>query len=331
MTRRRGGLALLGLIALTACSAQSAATLPDGTGPATPTVTTAAPSNSPSPSTSPSPSPSPSPAALAQLPRGGRTIFPRHTVVMAYGAASTPGLGMLGEVPPDQAAARLLAGAVPFQPASGRPVLPAFELITTVAQRSPGADGAYSGYVSDADVQRYLDAARKAKMLLVLDFQPGRADVLAQVKRYERFLLEPEVGVALDPEWVLQPGQRPGRQIGTMDAATVNRVSSYLGNLTVKAALPEKLFIVHQFKTRMLPDRQAIVARPGLALVFHIDGFGSRRDKRATYDLLSVKDGKAPGGQAHNGFKLFLDEDIDLMTPAETMALVPRPELVSYQ
>ena len=27
----------------------------------------------------------------------------------------------------------------------------------------------------------------------------------------------------------------------------------------------------------------------------------------------------------------FLDEDTDLMTPAEAMALVPRPELLSYR
>ena len=29
--------------------------------------------------------------------------------------------------------------------------------------------------------------------------------------------------------------------------------------------------------------------------------------------------------------RLFLDEDTDLMTPAEAMALVPRPELLSYR
>ena len=39
----------------------------------------------------------------------------------------------------------------------------------------------------------------------------------------------------------------------------------------------------------------------------------------------------APGGTAHNGLKLFLDEDPDLMTPAQAMALVPRPELITYQ
>ena len=293
---------------------------------AEPRSTPASGAPSASASASASPSPSPSPAPLAQLPRGGRAIFPAHVVVMAYGTATTDALGVLGEGTPDQAAKRLTADAAPFGPASGRGVLPAFELITTVAQRSAGPDGDFSGEVAEADVQRYLDAARRAKMLLVLDFQPGRADLLAQVKRYERFLREPDVGIALDPEWVLRPGQKPGRQIGTLDAATIDRVATYLSELTTAAKLPEKLFVVHQFQKRMLPDREAIVERPGLALVFHIDGFGPRRDKRKTYDLLAVR-----SGPAHNGFKLFLDEDPDLLTPAETMALVPRPELVSYQ
>ena len=330
-------LAVVAAAGLTACgsSGPTAAPRPEGGVSPTAGVTTGAgtaggsPTPSPSPSTSPSPSPSPAP--LAQLPRGGRSIFPAHVVVMSYGTARTPVLGVLGEGTPDQAAKALQARAKPFQAASGRPVLPAFELITTIAQRSPGADGTYSGFVADADVQRYLDAARRSKTMLVLDFQPGRADVLAQVKRYERFLLQPEVGIALDPEWVLKPGQRPGRQIGTMDAATVNRVSAYLSELTTRNRLPEKLFIVHQFQKRMLPDRQKVLDRPGLALVVHVDGFGPQSQKKDTYDLLSSKDGKAPGGRAHNGFKLFLDEDTDLMTPAEAMALVPRPELLSYQ
>ena len=258
-------------------------------------------------------------------------MLPEHLVVMHYGTAATSALGVLGEGTPDEAAARLEDAAAPYEAVSGRPVLPAFELITTIAQAGPGADGDYSAFVSEQDVQRYLDAARERKMLLVLDFQPGSANVLAQVQRYERFLLEPDVGVALDPEWVLQPGQRPGRQVGQMDAATVNGVSQYLSDLTVTNGLPEKIFMVHQFQVRMLPDRAEIVTRPGLELVFHMDGFGTQRVKREVYDILSIKDGLAPGGTAHNGLKLFLDEDPDLMTPAEAMALLPRPELITYQ
>jgi hypothetical protein len=252
-------------------------------------------------------------------------------VVMAYGTAGTGVLGLLGEAPPDEAARRLEAGAVQWRKASGRPVLPAFELITSVAQRSPGRDGRYSVGLAHADVQRYLAAARKAKMLLVLDFQPGLANVLDQVKHYEKFLLQPEVGVAIDPEWVLKPGQRPGRQIGALDAATINEVSAYLSDLVKRHRLPEKIFLVHQFKTYMLPDREKIADRFGLATVFHVDGFGPRHAKKETYDLLSSKDGVIPGGRVHNGYKLFIDEDVPLQDAAEVMRHTPRPELVSYQ
>ena len=279
----------------------------------------------------PSPSPSPSLSPVPYLPRGGHGVFRGHMVVMAYGTANTGVLGVLGETPPDEAARLLEERAKAWAQASGRPVRPAFELITTVAQRSPGPLGHYSNGLPHADVQRYVDAARRAEMLVVLDFQPGRADVLEQVKAYEPFLLQPEVGVALDPEWVLEPGQEPGRQIGALDAATINAVSAYLSELVQRHRLPEKIFMVHQFKPYMLPDREKVVDRFGLATVFHVDGFGPRHAKRETYDLLSSKDGVIPGGTVHNGYKLFLSEDVPLQSAAEVMAITPRPELVSYQ
>lgn len=281
-------------------------------------------------SASPSPTPPPLPP-VPYLPRGGHRIFPDHMVVMAYGTANTGVLGILGETSPDEAARLLEQRAAPWGELSGRPVLPAFELITSVAQRAPGPDGRYSVGLPHADVQRYLEAARRAKMLLVLDFQPGLAKVLDQVKHYERFLLEPEVGIAIDPEWVLKPGQKPGRQIGSLDAATINEVSAYLSDLVSTHRLPEKIFLVHQFKKWMLPDREKIVDRFGLAMVFHVDGFGPRHSKAETYGLLSSKDGLMPGGLVVNGYKLFIDEDVPLQDPAEVLAITPRPELVSYQ
>lgn len=333
-SRRARFVAPLLLLAAAACGgaaepSEPAAAPAGDRGSASPEASTSA---SPRASASPSASPSPEPAPQPMLPRGGREIFPHRTVVAFYGTAVTARLGVLGEGPPEQAAARLEEAAAPFEAPGGRPVLPAFELITTIAQASPGDDGDYSSGVTDADVQRYLDVARAKGMLLLLDFQPGRASFLDQVKRYEKFLLQPEVGIALDPEWVLQPGQLPGRQIGKTDAATINAVSQYLSDLTVANDLPEKLFVVHQFKTFMIPDRDLVVDRPMLATVLHVDGFGPQGSKRETYDVLSLKQGAArPGGEIHNGFKLFYDEDTDLMTPAQTMALTPRPELVTYQ
>jgi hypothetical protein len=164
------------------------------------------------------------------------------------------------------------------------------------------------------------------KALLVLDLQPGRADFLTQARHFQRFLLEPDVGLALDPEWKLTPSQVPLRQIGATNATAINVVSSYLSRLTVEHGLPEKLFVVHQFRQFMIPDRGRVVARPRLATVIHLDGFGTQKVKRQVYSALAVR-----SGPLHNGLKLFLHEDTDMFTPAQAMAFRPRPELITYQ
>lgn len=269
----------------------------------------------------------PASAAPAELPRGGRTILPGHVVVAQYGTAGTPVLGVLGRGTPAQAAVRAEKAAAPFARASGQPALPALELITTVARQSAGPSGTYSAPLDPKQVQRYLTAARKAKQLLVLDFQPGRADFLDQVRQYEQFLVQPEVGVALDPEWKLTASQRPGRQVGHTDAAAVNRVSAYLSKLVAEHDLPQKLFVVHQFRASMIRHRDDLVARDGLATVVHVDGFGTPADKRRTYHLLAFPS----GAKIYNGFKLFYKADTRLLTPKQTMALLPQPELVTYQ
>ncbi|KJE24602.1 hypothetical protein FF36_00976 [Frankia torreyi] len=263
-------------------------------------------------------------ADAPQLPMGGRTLLPRFRIVAHYGSAGGGALGVLGEGTPEQAAQRVLAAAAPFA-AGGRPVQPAMELITTVASASPGADGLYSSALPPAAVEPYLAAARAHRMLLILDLQPGRGRFLDQARRYERFLQEPDVGLALDPEWKMGPGQVPGRQIGSSDAAGLNEVSAWLAGVARAHNLPQKLFVIHQFTESMLPDRAAIAARPELATVFHIDGFGVRQDKLDKYALLAAK---AP---FFTGFKLFLDEDTNMFSPAETLTLTPPPDLITYQ
>ncbi|MDP9498193.1 MAG: hypothetical protein M3P46_11175, partial [Actinomycetota bacterium] len=279
-----------------------------------------------SPSGSAAPGGASAAGRAAELPRGGTSIFPEHFVVMHYGTAGSGALGVLGERPPEQAARRLQQVADTWERPIDREVLPAFELITTVASSRPGRDGTYSTTLDVDTVKRYLAAARKHKMLLVLDFQPGRASFLEQVKKYEEILREPEVGVALDPEWKLTATQRPLRQIGTSKAAPINEVSEYLAGIVRDHDLPEKIFMIHQFKVYQLPDRKKIADREGLATVLHVDGFGTQKEKFLTYDVLASRD-----KQFVNGFKLFYDEDTDLLTPSEVARIKPRPELVSYQ
>ena len=90
--------------------------------------------------------------------------------------------------------------------------------------------------------------------------------------------------------------------------------------------LPDKLLAVHEFTSSMLPDRDAIHRSPGVEVTFHADGFGTQASKIAVYRKLGF-----PPHPFGAGFKLFLVHDRRLMSPAQVMALSPRPDMITYQ
>ena len=261
----------------------------------------------------------------AELPRGGRTIFPDFRVVAFYGAPQDPELGILGIGSPRQAARKLEQQARPYA-RPRRPVLPAMELIATVAAAAPGDDGAYRLHQSDAVIGRYLRAARRAKALLVLDIQPGRAGFVREARRLERWLREPDVGIALDPEWKMKAGETPGSVIGSVTAEEVNAVSEYVAGIVAANDLPEKLFVVHQFTEDMIEGKERVEKRPGLAITMNVDGFGDRPNKVSKYRAFTSE-----ATRFHDGFKLFYREDVNLMTPGAVLDLRPPPDLVVYE
>ena len=261
-----------------------------------------------------------------QLPRGGRTVLPGHLVVAYYGIVGTSNiLGRTNDPKADAAGVERQARAFAR---FGQPVLPAFELVTMIASPDPGPQGKYSSPVNPSTVARYLAAAHRHKLLLILDFQPGRGGFLADLKRYARFLLDPSVGVGLDPEWKVGPGEVPGQELGSASAASINAASSYLSRLVARHRLPQKLFVVHEFRPSELPDRNKIAIRPGLATVLQMDGLGSVKTKRYSFRQVT-KHAK----RFHIGFKVFLRhvDDPVTMTPKQVMKLRPRPEYISYQ
>jgi hypothetical protein len=274
-------------------------------------------------------------AAVPELPRGGREILPRNRIVAYYGAPQDPELGVLGTAPLNVSARRLEDRARQFsQP--GRPALPAFELIATLAQSAPGDDGTHRLRQSDAVIARHLRAARAAKGLLVLDIQPGQADFIEEVKALERWLVEPDVSLALDPEWHVPEGVQPGSVIGSTDAATVNEVSDYLSRIVRARNLPQKILVVHQFTDEMVTDRELTRGRPGVAVISNIDGFGSAGQKTGVYDRLSISQPATPrlrrrSAEPYNGFKLFFREDSGLMAPKDVLALKPAPDVIVYE
>jgi hypothetical protein len=260
-----------------------------------------------------------------ELPRGGRRIFPDNRVVAFYGAPQSARLGTLGIGTPRQAAARLRHVARGYVKKT-RPVLPALELVSTIAAAQPGDDGMHRIHQSDAVIDRYLRAARRAKALLVLDIQPGRGDFLSEAQRLERWLREPDVGIALDPEWHVGPGEIPGQTIGSVAAPEINDVAAFVSDIVRRGGLPEKLFVVHQFTAGMIKDKATVVRPPGLAMTMNVDGFGDRPNKIVKYHQFTSETARF-----NDGLKLFYEEDTNLMTPREVLALGPPPDLVVYE
>ncbi|MCA5922504.1 hypothetical protein [Curtobacterium oceanosedimentum] len=263
-----------------------------------------------------------------QLRNGGQRPFDGHRYVALYGAPGTPALGVLGEQGPEASVQRAEQVAKPYRAESDELVTPAMEVIATVAAGDAGADGDYSTELPVSTLEPYVEAAHDADMPVIIDLQPGRSDFLSQAKKYESLLKKPGVWLALDPEWRLTEDQVPLEQIGSVSAAEVNEVSSWLASLVREEGLPPKALVLHQFRLSMIQDRDALESHPELDVLVHVDGQGAQPDKQATWNALHQG---APEG-LHWGWKNFYDEDTPMLTPSQTMSEVtPTPALVTYQ
>ncbi|MHA6508723.1 hypothetical protein [Tessaracoccus sp. Y1736] len=266
---------------------------------------------------------------LPELPGGGVAPFPGRMMVALYGHPSGGTLGVLGEQGPEQSVARVKELAAQYQAFSDVPVIGAFEIITTVASASAGPDGDYSYETPAEQLLPYIEAAEAAGIYCVLDLQPGHTDFLTQAKRYEELLKRPTVGLAIDPEWRLKPGQRHMTIIGQVEVDEVNATGAWLADLVAANSLPPKVVILHQFQQRMIVGRERLdTTRDELQYLVHADGHGNPPLKQATWR--NLKEGLP--ANVWLGWKNFIDEDSPTMTPQETMEDVePRPNFVSYQ
>lgn len=267
-------------------------------------------------------------ATGVELPGGGQVVFPGRTMVALYGHPGSTVLGALGEQPLAQAVARAKKQASAYNALTGEPVVPTFEVIATISSASPEPDGSYSIEAPVDLLRPWVQAARKAGMYVVLDLQSGRKDFLTQAKLYSDLLIEPNVGLALDPEWRLGPHQLPMVEIGSVSAAEINATSAWLDELTRSHHLPQKVMIVHQFRLDMITNEsQMVTDRDGVRMLIHVDGFGIPSEKLATWNAITAA---APAGVVF-GWKDFYDEDKPTFTPSQTMGNTPRPFFVSYQ
>ncbi|MDO5501078.1 MAG: hypothetical protein Q4F67_15500, partial [Propionibacteriaceae bacterium] len=268
-------------------------------------------------------------ATGVHLPGGGQLHAPGKQYIALYGHPGTPVLGVLGEQDLDATVERAKEQAAAYEDLSDKTVVPMFEIITTLALGDPSPNGNYTREVSPEFLLPWVERAEEEGIYVVLDLQPGRADLVDQARIYEPLLKYPHVGLAIDPEWKLKPDQRPLQQIGQVQAEEVNRVGDWLSEFTRENDLPQKLFVLHQFQLRMLPDRDQITTdHDALQTLIHVDGQGPQGDKQETWRVMMQE----PPANVVWGWKNFHDEDQPMLTPQQTIDRVdPTPVMISYQ
>ncbi|MCP9210264.1 hypothetical protein [Streptomyces cucumeris] len=262
-----------------------------------------------------------------ELPRGGRELS-RYRLVGYCGLPGAAALGRLGTGDLDDRVAEIEKTARSY--AAGREPQPVLELLATVANSGAGPDGTYRSRTPAATIRRFHKAARRHRALLMLNIQPGRASALDEVKALRRWLVHPDVGIALDPEWDMGPGEVPGDTYGHTSGKELTEVARYLSKLVEEHDLPQKPLVYHQVAVSVVHDQSGLRPQPGVVMIKSADGIGSPGMKRSTWRKL-VKD--QPEG-VRTGFKLFYDEDAEgsrLMTPKEVLALRPRPDYIMYE
>jgi hypothetical protein len=259
-------------------------------------------------------------------------IFPEKRIVAYYGNPLSKKMGVLGEFPKDEMLAKLDREVARWTKADpSHPAVPALHLIVTVAQGAPGKTGLYRTQHRDAMVEEIYSWIKAKHGILFLDVQVGKSTVQAEVPRLKTFLENPDVHLALDPEFSMAPsGAVPGTKIGTLDAKDINWAVNFLDDIAKSKNLPPKILVVHRFTRKMVTNAKQIHFTPHVQVVMDMDGWGPPWLKFDSYhDYV-----KAEPVQ-FTGFKLFYHNDTKkgdpLLTPAEVLRLNPKPLYIQYQ
>jgi hypothetical protein len=266
----------------------------------------------------------------AAYPDAG-ALLPFKRIVAYYGNYYSPRMGILGEYPPDKVVALLKDQAAAYARVDPTtPVILAVDYIVAAAQSAPGRDGKYVMRMPQDQIEKAINMAGQVGGLLFLDVQPGWSSVEAEVTRLAPYLKLPNVNLALDPEFALTGGRRPGAWRGTMNASDIDWAARFLAKTVQENHLPPKILVVHRFTERMVTDYRAIKPLPEVEIVMDMDGFGAPSLKHAAYrDFIENQPVQ------FTGFKLFYKNDVKwggrVMTPAEVLGLSPQPIYILYQ
>lgn len=254
-------------------------------------------------------------------------VLPEKRILSFYGFPGNPDMGVLGEYDMQRLLEMLREQAAEYEEADpSHPVILAFEVIASVAQREPQADGSYLLDTPSNVLDQYADFTRENGMLLILDAQIGYRTVENDVKGLRPWLQQDHVHLAIDPEFAMDEGQIPGEHIGSIDAVDVEWAQRWLVDLASEAGVSPKVLIVHQFKESMITHKDQIIPMSGVQLVIDADGWGPPELKKSTYDFVNNLT-----EVEYAGVKLFYRQDVPMMSAEDIVNLDPSPLFVMYQ
>ena len=267
-------------------------------------------------------------ASPAPLPGA---IIPAKRIIAYYGNPLSKRMGVLGEYPKDEMLRMLERETRRWNEADPEtPVQPALHMIAVVAQADAGPSGKYRAIMRDTLIEQVYDWAKSSNAIMFIDIQPGLSDIRELLPKFEKFLTRPDIHFAVDPEFYMREGVKPGAKIGTIYAADVNYITGYLADLVRKHNLPPKVFVIHRFTRNMVRDADKIVLRPEVQIVMDMDGWGAAWLKRDSYKDYIVRE-----PVQYTGFKIFYHNDTKkgdpLMLPADVLKLRPMPIYIQYQ
>ncbi len=259
-------------------------------------------------------------------------ILPFKRILAYYGNLYSTKMGVLGQYPEAEMLSRLDVEVKKWEAADpSTPVVPALHYIAVVAQGSAGADGKYRARMPDKEIDKVLAIAAKIDAIVFLDIQVGFSTIQAELPRLEKYFKLPNVHLGMDPEFSMKSGIRPGKVVGTYDAADINFAADFLAKIVKENDLPPKILVVHRYTRKMVTNYQNIMPLPEVQIVMHMDGWGTVARKIGTYLNFIY-----PEPVQFTGFKLFYKNDVlepntVLMTPEELLKLRPQPMYIQYQ
>jgi hypothetical protein len=258
-------------------------------------------------------------------------ILPYKRIVAYYGNLYSKQMGILGELPRPQMLKKLQEEVAAWEKAdTTTEVLPALHYIAVTAQLYPGKGNTYRLRMPHHQIDSVLSMASEINAIVFLDIQVGHSTLQQELPALEKYLKMPNVHLGIDPEFSMKSGHAPGKVVGTFDATDINYATEYLAKLVKENNLTPKIFIVHRFTQNGVTNYRQIKTRPEVQFVMDMDGWGHPPLKKDTYRNYIYKE-----PVQFTGFKVFYKNDLKkngrLLTPAEILALKPRPLYIQYQ